>query len=93
MEIDALTMIAAILERIPVCTVLPSSAVRRELDGGDLLAHPIIDPVILRRLFVIYSGERGLSEAERDLVNTLRSRLSDTQAPEPAAKNAQDSRK
>jgi DNA-binding transcriptional LysR family regulator len=78
MEIDALTMIAAILVRLPVCTVLPPSAVRRELAEGELVAHPIIDPVVARRLFVIYSGERSLSEPERDLVNTLRSRLADT---------------
>ena len=71
MEIDALTMIAAILARLPVCTVLPPSAVRRELAEGELVAHPIIDPVVARRLFVIYSGERSLSEPERDLVNTL----------------------
>ena len=77
MEIDALTMIVAILERRPICTVLPESAVRRELAAGELVAHMIIDPVISRRLFVIYSGERTLSEPERDLVNTLRSRLAD----------------
>jgi len=78
MEIDALTMVAAILAQLPVCTVLPPSAVRRELAEGELAAHPIIDPVVARRLFVIYSGERSLSEPERDLVNTLRSRLADT---------------
>ena len=78
MEVDALTMVAAVLARAPVCTVLPPSAVRRELSEGELVAHPIIDPTIARRLFVIYSGERTLSEPERDLVNTLRGRLSDT---------------
>jgi len=77
MEIDALSMVAAILAQLPVCTVLPPSAVRRELAEGELVAHPIIDPVVARRLFVIYSGERSLSEPERDLVNTLRSRLAD----------------
>ena len=77
MEIDALTMAAALLARAPVCTVLPPSAVQRELDDGELTAHPIVDPVIARRLFVIYSGERSLSEPERDLVNTLRGRLSE----------------
>jgi DNA-binding transcriptional LysR family regulator len=81
MEIDALTMVAAVLARLPVCTVLPPSAVRREMAEGDLVAHPIVDPAIARRLFVIYSGERGLSEPERDLVNTLRARLSDATDP------------
>ena len=77
MEVDALTMVAALLSRAPVCTVLPPSAVHRELSEGELVAHPIVDPTITRRLFVIHSGERTLSEPERDLVKTLRDRLSD----------------
>jgi DNA-binding transcriptional LysR family regulator len=77
MEIDALPMAVAILTRLPVCTVLPPSAVAPEIAAGDLMAHPIVDPVISRRLYVIYSGERTLSEPERDLVNSLRRRLSE----------------
>jgi LysR family transcriptional regulator, nitrogen assimilation regulatory protein len=75
-EIDALPMAVAMLARLPVCTVLPPSAVAPEIASGDLVAHPIIDPVISRRLFVIYSGERTLSEPERGLVNSLRRKLS-----------------
>lgn len=77
MEIDALPMAVTILARLPVCTVLPPSAVEREIASGDLIAHPIIDPVISRRLFVIYSGDRTLSEPERSLVNSLRKKLSE----------------
>jgi LysR family transcriptional regulator, nitrogen assimilation regulatory protein len=77
MEIDALPMAVTILARLPVCTVLPPSAVEREIASGDLIAHPIVDPVISRRLFVIYSGERTLSEPERSLVNSLRKTLSE----------------
>jgi DNA-binding transcriptional LysR family regulator len=77
MEIDALPMAVAILARLPVCTVLPASAVEREIAAGDLSAHPIIEPTISRRLFVIYSGERPLSESERGLVNSLRRKLSE----------------
>jgi LysR family transcriptional regulator, nitrogen assimilation regulatory protein len=78
MEIDALPMAVSLLARLPVCTVLPASAVAREIDGGDLVAHPIIEPTIARRLYVIYSGERTLSEAERGLVNILRRKLSES---------------
>jgi LysR family nitrogen assimilation transcriptional regulator len=77
MEIDALPMAVAILARLPVCTVLPSSAVEREISDGNLIAHPIVEPAIARRLFVIHSGERALSEPERSLVNTLRRKLSE----------------
>jgi DNA-binding transcriptional LysR family regulator len=76
-EIDALPMAVAILARLPLCTVLPTSAVEREIASGDLVAHPIIEPMISRRLFVIYSGERTLSESERGLVNSLRRKLSE----------------
>jgi LysR family nitrogen assimilation transcriptional regulator len=75
-EIDALPMAVAMLARLPVCTVLPPSAVAPEIASGDLVAHPIVDPAISRRLFVIYSGERTLSEPERGLVNSLRRKLS-----------------
>lgn len=81
MEIDALPMAVAILGRLPVCTVLPPSAVEREIAAGDLSAHPIIEPTISRRLFVIYSGERTLSESERGLVNSLRKKLSEPRQP------------
>jgi LysR family nitrogen assimilation transcriptional regulator len=77
MEIDALPMAVAMLARLPVCTVLPPSAVAPEIKSGDLVAHPITEPAILRRLFVIYSGERTLSEPERGLVNALRRKLSE----------------
>jgi DNA-binding transcriptional LysR family regulator len=76
LEIDALPMAVGILARLPVCTVLPSSAVALEIASGDLVAHPISDPAISRRLFAIYSGERTLSEPERGLVNSLRRKLS-----------------
>jgi LysR family transcriptional regulator, nitrogen assimilation regulatory protein len=77
LEIDALPMAVGILARLPVCTVLPPSAVALEIASGDLVAHPIVDPTISRRLFVIYSGERTLSEPERGLVNSLRRKLSE----------------
>jgi hypothetical protein len=52
--------------------------VEREISDGNLIAHPIVEPAIARRLFVIHSGERALSEPERSLVNTLRRKLSET---------------
>jgi LysR family transcriptional regulator, nitrogen assimilation regulatory protein len=83
-EIDALAMMAAVLQREPICTVLPPSAVRRELAAGELVAHPIIEPAIARRLFMIYSADRSLTEPERELVQMLRARLADDEAAVPA---------
>ncbi len=76
LEIDALPMAVALLARMPVCTVLPPSAIANELTNGDLVVHPIAEPAVSRRLFLIYSGDRELSPPERDLVNALRRSLS-----------------
>ena len=83
-EIDSLALMAAVLARHPLCTVLPPSAVRRELAAGDLVAHAIIEPTIARRLFIIYSGDRNLTEPERNLVHVLRERLTDADSPAPS---------
>ncbi len=76
LEIDALPMAVALLARMPVCTVLPPSAIANEVANGDLVVHPIVEPAVSRRLFLIYSGDRALSPPERDLVNALRRSLS-----------------
>ena len=87
-EIDALAMMAAVLQRQPMCTILPPSAVRRELAAGELVAHPIIEPTIARRLYMIYSADRSLTEPERELVQMLRARLADDGAVDPALDGA-----
>jgi DNA-binding transcriptional LysR family regulator len=79
LEIDALAMLIALLRHEPIATILPPSAVRRELDAGDLCAYPIVGPSVARRLFVIYSGDRSLTELEREFVGTLRSALTGLQ--------------
>lgn len=78
-EIDGLAMLIAVLGRAPLCTVLPPSAVQKELDSGELIAHPIIEPEIYRKLFVIYSADRSLTAPERDLVSTLQAGLASPQ--------------
>ena len=82
-EIDALTLLIALLSREAVATVLPASAVSQQLLSGELVAHPIVDPVIERRLYVIYSADRSLAPAERELVRLLRESLG-ARPPAPA---------
>ena len=74
-------MLIALLSLEAVCTVLPASAVRPELAAGDLIAHPIVEPSLNRRLFVIYSGDRVLTETEREFVRLLRGRLARADGP------------
>ena len=71
-----LAMLIAILRHEAICTILPPSAVRRELESGELCAHPIVSPSVTRRLFVIYSADRALTDREREFVSLLRSGLS-----------------
>lgn len=71
-EIDALAMLIAHLPRAPVATVLPASAVAREIAEGRLSAHPIIEPTLDRRLFITYSADRSLTAIERELIRSLR---------------------
>lgn len=79
-EIDGLAMLIAVLNREQMCAILPASAVKQEIDRGELIAHPIVDPEIARTLYVIYSANRSLTEPERDLVRTLRKGLSSPDA-------------
>jgi LysR family nitrogen assimilation transcriptional regulator len=72
MEVDALAMLIAMLNHGPLGTILPPSAVRRELESCELSAHPICNPSVARRLFVIYSGDRSLTPIEREFINLLR---------------------
>lgn len=76
-EVDALTMLIAMLSREAIATILPASAVWPELASGELAAHPIVEPTIMRKLFVIYSGDRSLTPAERSLVQLLRGKLAE----------------
>ena len=80
-EIDALTMLIALVARGPIATVLPASAVRPEILSRELVVQPIIEPTIHRRLFVIYSADRSLTPAERGPANLLRSSLTARDEP------------
>ncbi len=75
MEVNSLPMLIAMLKRTRFCTVLPESAVRRDLEQGTLVSVPI-SPKILRKLSVIYSNARELTAAERELVAEMRTTFS-----------------
>jgi DNA-binding transcriptional LysR family regulator len=81
-------MLITLLQREEICTVLPPSAVHRELSAGELCAHTIIDPEVERRMFAIYSGERSLTAPERQFVSLLRGFLADTRALDAPALDA-----
>jgi len=76
-EIDALSMLVALLARERIATILPPSALKAELIEGKFREHKIISPAINRSIFIIHSGRRPLTQIERDLVMLLREGLAD----------------
>ncbi|BAI98097.1 hypothetical protein Sj15T_24950 [Sphingobium sp. TA15] len=74
-EIDSLAMLSALIARDRMATVLPISAISSEIAAGGWTAHPIEGPKIHRRLYAIYSGDRALTQIEREFIRRLRSAL------------------
>jgi DNA-binding transcriptional LysR family regulator len=83
-EVDALDMIVALVLHDRLATVLPLSVVVDYVSAGRLVAHPIVKPEAARRLYVVHSGLRSLTPAEREFVRLLRAALaSDERGPGP----------
>ncbi|CAN5344339.1 hypothetical protein BH10PSE9_BH10PSE9_00480 [soil metagenome] len=72
MEIGSVPLAIALVRRAALCTVLPASAVRPYLKGGQLTATAIKEAVSPRSLVAIFSSEGSLSPLEREVVNCLR---------------------
>lgn len=75
MEVNSLAMVLALVRRMPLATVMPEASVRPFASDGIYQFNPIVDPVIFRRLSVIFSTGRSLTDIERALVATLRRHL------------------
>ncbi len=70
-EVGSLPLAIAIARRIPVCTVLPASSVRRDVEEGWLKVLPIAAENISGQISVIFSMDRALSTAERAIIQAL----------------------
>ncbi len=75
MEVDSLTMILALIRRTALATILPKPSVQPYLDDGVFQFNPITEPSISRRLSILFSTERTLTEIERDLIAIFRKNL------------------
>lgn len=78
-EVDSLSMCVALVREGRLATILPASDVAQQVAAGQLSVHTIHKPRIVRTPQVIYSADRRLTDAERDLVRLLRTELA---APE-----------
>lgn len=77
-EVNSLVMAIALVADRTMATIMPLGTVRRAVSAGELQFHKIVDPEIWRRLSIIYSTERSLSEIERAFIQALRRHLSDS---------------
>jgi molybdate transport repressor ModE-like protein len=71
MEVGSLPLAIAMVRKAPICTVLPLSSVKRDVEQGRLTACTITEDVISSSLSVIFSGKRTLSEVERSIIQEL----------------------
>lgn len=91
MEVNSLTMILALIRRMNLATILPQPSVRPYVDAGIFQFNPIVEPAISRRLSILFSTERSLTEIERSLIATLRRTLASAGfTPPPASDNIAD---
>ncbi|MEJ0020312.1 MAG: LysR substrate-binding domain-containing protein [Acetobacteraceae bacterium] len=62
----------ALVEEGRGATVLPYFAVRRECEQGRLVAQRIVDPMLVRRAFLLRPARRSLTHAELAMVDVIR---------------------
>ena len=74
-EVNSLAVVLAMVRRMPLATVMPETTVQPFVAEGAFQINTIVDPTIHRRLSIIFSTSRSLTEIERALVDTLRRHL------------------
>lgn len=67
-EAGSLALAIAMVTQARLCTILPASSVRQDIEQGSLVAVPISQEELSGALSLIFSAERELSEAERIIV-------------------------
>ena len=76
-EINSLQLCLKLLARQPYATLLPGSAIADAVADGTFVCREVVEPRVCRRLSVIFSPERSLSDPERTFIRILRDRLDD----------------
>ncbi|WEK02933.1 MAG: LysR substrate-binding domain-containing protein [Candidatus Devosia phytovorans] len=67
-EVGSLALAISMVRKAPLCTILPASSVRQDIEAGNLQMVPIRQDELSSALSLIFSAERELSEAERAIV-------------------------
>ena len=76
LEVNSLAMILALVRRMRVATVMPVASVQPFVSSGVFQFNPISEPHIVRRLSIVFSPSRSLTQMERALVVSIREHLS-----------------
>jgi DNA-binding transcriptional LysR family regulator len=76
MEVNSLTIMLALIGRMRLATILPESSVEQFVAEGKFQFNPIADPAAKRRLSILFSPDRNLTDIERALIGLLRRHLS-----------------
>jgi LysR family nitrogen assimilation transcriptional regulator len=74
-EVNSLIMAMAMIEAGHCATVMPYATVRKSVSEGHLQFCKLVAPEIWRKLSVIFSAERSLTEIERSFVQVFRRQL------------------
>lgn len=72
LEMDSVPGMIAFVRASDWATILPSAAVMRDLDDGDLVINPIIDPQFEGNLYIAHLAQFPLSLAAQVFVEALR---------------------
>ncbi|MGY3693043.1 DNA-binding transcriptional LysR family regulator [Bradyrhizobium sp. USDA 3240] len=74
-ESNSFTMTLALIRQTRFATIMPEASVRPYVAEGALQFNPIIDPFIRRRLSIVFSTDRTLTQIERSMIKTFRHHL------------------
>ena len=75
LEVNSLSMMLALVRRMRLATIMPEPSVQPFVSSGVFQFNPISDPLIERRLSIVFSPSRSLTEIERALVKNIREHL------------------
>lgn len=70
LEVDSLPLMHQLLQRMPVCTILPPSACAPELQAGTLISRPL-RPALSRTLYIAHLRDQPSSQLMQDLVGCV----------------------
>src|SRR5690606_13216251 len=69
-EVDSLPLMRQLLQRRPVCTILPAITCKKELEQGTLIARPL-RPALSRTLNIASLKDRPMSDSIRVAIDSI----------------------